>query len=365
MDPKKWIFAFKPQVSGSIDPMHLESIWEVNNQLHSMLRRHKNMISNHHTTKVWDWFKRMSNEYEFVFTADMEPPVSRAFYKLWELLEDGRQLVQLPDTMRVAFLAEGPGGFIEAFWRFRDTPTRDTLFAMTLLSADRRVPQWKISKTILPHIHLERGVDNTGSLYNPANIESLVRAAGEASCDLVTADGGFDFSYDFNNQEVISQQLLYAETYTTFRLQKYGGTFVLKIFDISTKPTILLLQALTEAYDAVHIVKPLTSRPANSERYAVCRGFKGASPETLRWLSNNDFIFKEQQGEITPEFLAQITELNLYYVTRQILYIIKTIVCIEQSDGHPDLAEGLLKLHTESSREWCLTYGLSSAEAVQ
>lgn len=346
------------------------TLWDINKNLYAALHTHKNMIASHHSSKVWDWYKRLSNEYEFIFTSSSNlpssapfAPVSRSFFKLWEIMHDYKALRESQRPIKVAFLAEGPGGFIEAFWRFRRKHAphqRDQLFAMTLYSSDRRVPQWKLPHAIMSHVHVERGADGTGSLYVPENIDALAASTGENQCDLVTADGGFDFSYSFNDQEVISMQLLFAEVYAAFRIQRIGGTFILKIFDISVPSTIALLHTLAQCYDLVQIVKPLTSRPANSEKYVICQGFKGADPKTMQWLSLGSCGSQEPR-EIPLGFLAQITELNLYSATRQILYILKTIVCIQELSNHPEMADALLTLHSRLSREWCEAYDVLGA----
>ena len=56
-------------------------------------------------------------------------------------------------------------------------------------------------------------------------------------------------------------------------MQKEGGTFILKVFGVNLDVTLQLLALLCAAYTTVDIVKPNTSRPANDERYVVCRGF--------------------------------------------------------------------------------------------
>ena len=48
--------------------------------------------------------------------------------------------------------------------------------------------------------------------------------------DLITADGGFDFSMDFNQQEILIGKLLFAQIAYALCLQKRGGKFILKIF---------------------------------------------------------------------------------------------------------------------------------------
>jgi hypothetical protein len=65
------------------------------------------------------------------------------------------------------------------------------------------------------------------------------------------------------------------------RLQAPGGAFVCKFFDCMTRPTIDMLYLLSHVYDTVSIFKPVTSRPANSERYVICQGFRGAPKPLL------------------------------------------------------------------------------------
>ena len=49
--------------------------------------------------------------------------------------------------------------------------------------------------------------------------------------DIVTADGGFDFSVDFNKQEIMANKLIFCQICFAISMQKKGGIFILKIFD--------------------------------------------------------------------------------------------------------------------------------------
>ena len=50
--------------------------------------------------------------------------------------------------------------------------------------------------------------------------------------DIITADGGFDFSIDYNRQESLSIRLIYTQILYAITMQNYNGTFILKMFDI-------------------------------------------------------------------------------------------------------------------------------------
>jgi 23S rRNA U2552 (ribose-2'-O)-methylase RlmE/FtsJ len=152
----------------------------------------------------------------------------------------------------------------------------DRYYGMTLVNDDPICPGWKKTRTFLdhnPNVIIETGEDKTGNLISLENFRYCA-AKYKNKMDIVTADGGFDFSVDFNNQENIATQLILSEVFYALALQKQGGTFILKIFDIFHKPTIDILYLLSYYYTNVTIMKPYTSRVANSEKYVICQGFK-------------------------------------------------------------------------------------------
>ena len=70
-------------------------------------------------------------------------------------------------------LAEGPGGFIEAFVNSRNNPN-DTYYGITLLNNNNDVPGWKKSMEFLKNnknIILEYGADGTGDLMKSINLQ--------------------------------------------------------------------------------------------------------------------------------------------------------------------------------------------------
>ena len=152
----------------------------------------------------------------------------------------------------------------------------DRYYGMTLVNDDPICPGWKKTRTFLehnPNVIIETGEDKTGNLISLENFRYCA-AKYKNKMEVVTADGGFDFSVDFNNQENIATQLILSEVFYALALQKQGGTFILKIFDIFHKPTIDILYLLSYYYTNVTIMKPYTSRVANSEKYVICQGFK-------------------------------------------------------------------------------------------
>ena len=48
--------------------------------------------------------------------------------------------------------------------------------------------------------------------------------------DIITGDGGFDYSVDFNKQEILSSRLILAQVIYAIIMQKKNGIFILKIY---------------------------------------------------------------------------------------------------------------------------------------
>jgi 23S rRNA U2552 (ribose-2'-O)-methylase RlmE/FtsJ len=153
----------------------------------------------------------------------------------------------------------------------RDNPN-DTYIGMTLQEDNENVPGWRKSRSFInnhPQIQLENGVDGTGNILSLANFEHCRQKYG-GSMHFITADGGFDFTENFNNQERDMLRLLFAQICFALSMQAYGGHFILKIFDFYLPATLDLIYLLSSFYERVYIVKPDTSRAANSEKYLVC-----------------------------------------------------------------------------------------------
>jgi cap1 methyltransferase len=109
-----------------------------------------------------------------------------------------------------------------------------------------------------------------GDVYVSANLRHFVATvdAGTDGCgvDLLTCDGGFSVDGDENYQEERLRQLVLGQFLLGLTVVRVGGAFVCKLFDVFTPVTVALVYCLYRHYDRIAIVKPHTSRPANSER---------------------------------------------------------------------------------------------------
>ena len=68
-------------------------------------------------------------------------------------------------------------------------------------------------------IHLVKGATGNGDLLNPENMQYCYDKYNN-SMDIITGDGGFDFSIDFNKQEEISTKLIFCQICFAIAMQK-------------------------------------------------------------------------------------------------------------------------------------------------
>ena len=234
--------------------------------------------------REWDLYKKYTNPYEYIHTIipskkksiSKHRPLSRSYFKMIEMINTFN--IQFPpnEGIRTFHLAEGPGGFIEALVHSRNQK-KDVYIGMTILDIanDYNIPAWKKSQSFLrenSNVLIETGSDHTGNILSLDNFVYCKERYG-SSMDLITADGGFDFSINFNKQELHIADLLFAQVCFALCMQKKNGTFILKLFDCFMQHSVDILYILSAFYEKVYMIKPHTSRFANSEKYIVCKGF--------------------------------------------------------------------------------------------
>ena len=326
----------------------------------------------------WDKYKKHTNPYEYIHTTVPNTkqsvctlnPLSRSFFKMVEITHLLNLLVELPAIGFKSFhLAEGPGGFIEALVSMRNNPS-DLYYGMTLVDdVDGNVPGWRKSKYFLEknaNVIIEFGKDGRGDLMNSENLRHCFHLYN-SSIDFITADGGFDFSLDFNKQEQISIRLIFCQVAFAIAMQKKSGRFVIKFFDTFTKISLDLLFLLANVYDQVYFVKPNTSRYANSEKYIVCKGFRkmvykeelikqffqifqtlSATPDTTI-TSLFDF-------ELPYYFTSRIEEYNSIFGNQQMEIINNTLAIV--ANNKYDRLDTLKNMNIQKCIQWCQLYNL-------
>lgn len=391
----------RPKEDLNIDKFLLKSsptIQRHNKKLGSylLLETQKSKIDYIHKN-IWLNISFLSNPYEYIHPkvtkyykndriVSMDKPISRAFYKMWEIMNifpilkdklNGRNLLYYKekphlDTIKTAHLCEGPGGFIEALIKKRGH-YNDEIHGLTIMCENKNKlfsDDISGSGTSAPfHINI-----HYGDITKIETTNKFKEKFKDKKAYIVTADGGFEDENREYIQEQIHSQLIFSEILTALSIQSDNGRFICKIYDINTNVTAFMIKMLTYFYKDVYIFKPTASRPINSERYLVCLDFLGISDKMLEKLYEIKKIWtkidntgglsrKEDQEYIYSLYddknfnYEDISKFNFLYTNQQLKYINFALGSISNMhESH--FLEKIKYSQIEYSVEWCLDHDI-------
>jgi 23S rRNA U2552 (ribose-2'-O)-methylase RlmE/FtsJ len=319
------IFELNYEKGNEIDSRDMTDYIEV-------LTKEKNTIDKF--SKQWNTIKKRIHIYEYIYTSpnintniSRIIPISRSYFKLTEIINEYK-LFDMPDKINCLSMAEAPGGFIQSLLDHSNKINK--IYASSLLSEDRNVPYWNrklINNKLIEFIY---GSKESGDLRDIDNLLSLIKKLKDQRIYFITGDGGFDYTNDYNKQEKNSLSLIYGEIFLALNIQDKNGTFVCKVFDLFLKETIKLIYILTLSYDKVYIHKPCISRLSNSEKYIVCKGFKGYNKDIINILIRS-FDNYNIDIKIDANYDKLLKIINSEYMNKQIQQINTGVKLIESN----------------------------------
>ena len=306
----------------------------INSEQKNNLNNIKEYICN---LKYWNIYRRLFNPLSLLNLLNEKKKnigiynnkiLSRSFFKMIEIEKDYNIFHRYKNkNIKTTFIAEAPGGFIESFYKLREN-YKDSYYGISLIEKNKNIPNWNnLLNKKYDRLKLLYGYDNTGNIYKLINILNYINNIGEHSCDIVTADGGFDFTKDYNNQEYNFLKLFFCEIVLALKLQKYGGIFIIKCFDLTHIIGIKLFYILSHLYETITITKLKTSRQTNSERYIICKNLKVILNDNiikrfyeliLKWDYNVINFADLFNFNININFLKKLEEYNSWFYMKQI-----------------------------------------------
>jgi len=238
------------------------------------------------------------HEYELLEFLCKKQVISRSYFKLYEMVY--HEPIILSNELDCFFICEAPGGFIDCIGDIRRKKNKHFDYLTTSLGNGS-----------CGGITFSHYIDSDRIFYSDItlieNIDYLIKQSRNKfpnGVDLVTGDGGFNVKY-FHAQEIITSKLIFSEILLALSIQKIGGMFVLKVFDMFTHNTNVYYLLLCSCYSHVKIIKPRASRYSNSERYLICYYFKGIGSSLLVKLRRIHELFKSNNSVATiifPDF---------------------------------------------------------------
>jgi cap1 methyltransferase len=212
--------------------------------------------------------------------------------------EFGNAVIGNDDLLYFADVCAGPGCFSEYVFYRKKWEAKG--FGFTLKSEnDFKLHDFFVDppETFSPFY----GINDDGNVYDPENIKSfeeLIKDQTESGVHFMMADGGFSVEGQENIQEILSKQLYLAQCLVALTIVRTKGHFVVKVFDLFTPFSVSLIYLMYKCFTKISICKPNTSRPANSERYLVCKWKKPYTDTIQRHLFDiNKELWKQKNTE--------------------------------------------------------------------
>jgi 23S rRNA U2552 (ribose-2'-O)-methylase RlmE/FtsJ len=325
-------------------------------------------------SQTWLFARKLVNVYEYPKIKNeycasrgvVKSPVSRAYYKLWEILQDF-QVNCKGDSLH---LAESPGGFIQAVVDYRNMKylgesSRSYTVSLNSPEGNFEVPKFHrdIYKTKNVKIFEFEG-ENGGDITKIETFLNIQKELASKKIYLVTADGGINDHGNFNNKELNHVNLIFSELIQAVFILQPGGTFIVKIFDIFSDATVNIIYLLSYLFQSVIATKPLTSRSTNSEKYLVCTGFRKEKCDSIRnklfkllyCINYSDGVVVESLFQITSKkFLYKILKYNRDSLMSQQESIDKILNYIQRDK---ETFKSLKKSKDATIKNWLVKYRL-------
>jgi cap2 methyltransferase len=156
-----------------------------------------------------------------------------------------------------------------------------------------------------------------GDVTDVRDVRALAARAREklGAVDLYTSDAGIEVSSDYGRQEEMTARINFGQTLVGLMALRPGGALVVKTYTFVHPFSQSLIGVCAALFERFSVVKPLSSRSANSEVYLVGLGFRGlgAGAEEGLLKALEHFAFGRPLAE-----LGAATAASLYLAGRQI-----------------------------------------------
>lgn len=233
--------------------------------------------------KAFDYFLFLKKDISNYFNAQV---VTNAWLKCYELLNYFDIISLLTNNAKdqkinAFFNAELPGAFISATNHYIKTMFPTIAFnwvASSLYGTDHNLSDSYGLYKNNPNKWLmaAKSIAHNGDLTDPnvlLKIQKQIHEIFPDGLNLYTSDGGIDVDEDYIKQEEINAKLNFGQVLCGLLTLSEGGISITKQYMFTYANTISLLVIMSYCFRELYIVKPMTSRPVNSEVYIIGIGF--------------------------------------------------------------------------------------------
>ena len=212
----------------------------------------------------------------------------------------------------------------------------------------------------------------SGNVTDEVSLRFWAKKLG-GKVDLYTSDLGFETgsNNDYTRQELDHVHPNFGQVLAGLLTLKKGGHLVIKQYTLFQPLNITLYVVLLQLFTEVHICKPMTSRPTNSETYVVCKDYRINNTGNLQSLLSNVWIkaiwnkvlrythipllYKK---DLPPQFIVEIQTIVKSFVIDQIMHLERRIIWYKSIKDYPTKQQigigkkKLIKWHRQQINSW-------------
>lgn len=237
---------------------------------------------------------------------------SRAFFKMYEILETFDPFTKTNGKINTIHICEAPGHFINAtnYYIKSKYPNKEWNWHANSLNPNSEIVKQKYGNVLSDVYGFIKkyndkwlwGNDGTGDITSHENI-AFFKEKYENSADLMTSDCGLGAKtrFEYHSQEEWVGKINFCQILIGLIVTKLGGTSVFKYYMPFTKPiSVSMIYLLVQHYESLNIFKPLMTSSTNNEIYIVAQN-------KIKKLEDRDY-------KIMLEFLNDFNmESSLYH----------------------------------------------------
>ncbi len=218
------------------------------------------------------------------------------------------------------------------------------------------------------------GADGDGDITSTGNLRSFqqtIEKTFAGKLDLMTSDVKYvPMEVNFDEEEYINKPVHMGHLLCALMCLEKGGSMLLKEFTFFEAPSVCLLYLAACCFDQLMIIKPETSRPANSEVYILGIGYKkNLTPFDMERLLNilnyirplnnehgSPAIF--QKKDVPQDFVDQVIEMSQKMAQSQIDQLEKNIALYKKNKNTPIqvIKKDFYASREKASRDWIEKY---------
>lgn len=338
------------------------------------------LIVNPYETTIPDYddsIKTLAKEY---FNSKEDRPAydTPEFYELWEILF----LFNMASSkdLSCGIISNDTTNYSESLSNFRDKFISSNKTKIYNVTDEVSQSGGDIESDTTSHIHLDAVEQDGGAKKkktskskiggnNKMNVNTFNKSNLDLDLIIATTFTTKSTVYLYYEQE--NYKYIISRMISVLNNQSKGGSFILKIHESFTKPTIKLIYLLSSFYEETSVYKPLFSRPIDSSKYIIFNKFKYDSKSVSKKIksleniynkinaNSNKFVFDvypDLDDKLTPEYIERFKFINIKIANQEQIMINDMVVFINGNNYFGESYHKYKNEQIEATKSWISSF---------